>query len=623
MLENLNRLLGLPRSQKRLLVLFLDVLMALLALWLSFVLRLEEFVSLAGRPRLAVLLAIALVVLTFNRLGVYSLVFRYGGRAAATILVKGWLVYGALFCSVVTVITLPDVPRSIGIMQPLLFLILASGSRYIIRGYISLRNEDMELRGVKTVSLVGSVKDLERLATLTVDDPSLEITGIFAVDFEADSRIFGHKVKPLSELASEDKVSNRHVICIPDSSWGRPVFDELLAMFDALPNAIIRRIPDRKSNYDITKSLANDLDLNELFGRKQVEVKSCLIENYLKEKVVLVSGAGGTIGSELVRQCLLKGAAQVIGLDQSEHSLYLLTESELGEDPRLLVRLCDCKNIRDIMIACHGLSIDIILHAAAYKHVSMVEDNPLIGLRNNLISTINLLDFASSSSASSFVLVSSDKAVRPSNLMGASKRLAEIVCSEFVNNRARIRASFGLESETLGPTPAVSVVRFGNVIGSSGSVLLKFREQVLSGKRVTVTDPRVIRYFMTADEAVSLVLASGALSTSGFNLYHLDMGDPIKIVDLARRMIFALGGHANTDSTIEFTGLKPGEKLCEELLISGKSIPTAVERILKVRNEPDEAGLYENIFSLLCGPMTPISLDEVRALVRQVVGLQG
>lgn len=598
-----------------------DIFLSLVALWFAFVLRLEEFVSITGRPLYAVPVAAVFVALAFSRSGIYNLVFRYAGRTAAVLLLRSWLVYAVSFFVVVGLITLPDVPRSIGILQPLLFLMLAAGSRYLIRGFIAIRNQRLNASGQLTASLVAHTQDLEKLASLAIDISNIKITGLYTADKPPTEKVLGFTVMSIDELDSEDDVSNNHQICIPDSAWGRPVFDELLSRFDALPLSTVRRITDRYQTSVLASAVADDLDLNMLLGRPEANIDESLLKGHLEGKVVLISGAAGTIGSELVRQCLYFGASRVVALDHSEYGLYALSESMAENRDRLEVKLCDCKQIGDLGVACRDMKVDIVLHAAAYKHVPLVEANPQISLRNNLLATANMLAISEVTGASAFTLISSDKAVRPTNLMGASKRLSELLCEAYIRDRSSLSSLLVVKSDRCRPLARVNAVRFGNVIGSSGSVLVKFKSQVLSGRPVTVTHPDVTRYFMTVHEAVSLVLASGTIAPSGHSLYHLDMGPPIKIADLARRVIFALGAHYDPEKSIVFTGLRPGEKLFEELLISGDARATSFGKVMQIDEVPRDIDV-RTILDFTSSSANFRDVNELRAQVAPLVDLQ-
>jgi len=312
--------------------------------------------------------------------------------------------------------------------------------------------------------------------------------------------------------------------------------------------------------------------IEDLLGREAIAALPNLLEDAVANKVVLITGAGGSIGSELCRQVLSSGAKLLLMLDRSEYALYSIHQ-ELNkvyhaEKERILPVLADAANQIQLEILCKRHGVQLFIHAAAYKHVPLVEANVCAALANNLNCTSSALAAATNCGVERFTLISTDKAVRPTNVMGASKR----VCEQLVQNAAAAALLTGQQTY-------FSMVRFGNVLGSSGSVVPLFRSQISAGGPVTVTHPQITRYFMTIPEAVQLVLQAAAMSTGG-EVFVLDMGEPVQIADLARQMIMLSGfsvkdeTNLNGDIEIKFSGLRPGEKLYEELLISADDLPT-------------------------------------------------
>ncbi|HVK98439.1 MAG TPA: nucleoside-diphosphate sugar epimerase/dehydratase, partial [Dongiaceae bacterium] len=319
-----------------------------------------------------------------------------------------------------------------------------------------------------------------------------------------------------------------------------------------------------------------DLDIEDLLGRDPVAPDDTLLHANIRGKVVLVTGAGGSIGSELCRQIVRLEPVCLALFEQSEYALYQI-ERELdaqvraaGSNVRIIPMLGSVVDRKQLETSVHALKVQTIYHAAAYKHVPLVEYNVVAGIRNNVFGTLNVAEVADRCGVETCVLISTDKAVRPTNIMGASKRLAELVLQGMEKRNSR----------TL-----FSMVRFGNVLGSSGSVIPLFREQIAKGGPVTVTHPEIIRYFMTIPEAAQLVIQAGAMAKGG-DVFVLDMGDPVRIDDLARKMILLMGyqvkePNGEGDIEIVYTGLRPGEKLYEELLIGDKVTATAHPRVMR------------------------------------------
>jgi FlaA1/EpsC-like NDP-sugar epimerase len=329
----------------------------------------------------------------------------------------------------------------------------------------------------------------------------------------------------------------------------------------------------------VTISDLRELDIDDLLGREPVMPNHILLAMNVQSKIVMITGAGGSIGSELCRQILAVGPSKLLLIEQSEFALYAIhqeLEEKLAERLIELVPLMasvqDEERMREIMSTWRP---DTVYHAAAYKHVPLVEHNPAEGIKNNVFGTLCAAQAAADSGVSDFVLISTDKAVRPTNIMGASKRLAELVLQALAATN---------------PGTKFSMVRFGNVLGSSGSVVPKFRQQIRDGGPITLTHPEITRYFMTIPEAAQLVIQAGAMAKGG-DVFVLDMGQPVKILDLAIRMVELSGltikdaQNSEGDIEIEITGLRPGEKLYEELLIGENPHRTTHPRIMKAQEE--------------------------------------
>jgi FlaA1/EpsC-like NDP-sugar epimerase len=366
-----------------------------------------------------------------------------------------------------------------------------------------------------------------------------------------------------------------------------------------VPNAAELADPNRRN------PRVRDIEPEDLLGREPVQLDEAGIDATLHGKTVLVTGAGGSIGAELCRQVARFAPARLVLVELSEFNLYSI-EQDLGEAfPGLATvpLIADVKELDALRRICARWRPQVVFHAAAYKHVPLMEEgNALAALRNNTLGTQHAARAAAENGVERFVLISTDKAVNPTNVMGASKRAAEMVV-------ARMAAAH--------PGTRFIAVRFGNVLGSSGSVIPKFKEQIERGGPVTVTHPEIIRYFMTIPEAARLVLQAAAIGESG-QVLVLDMGEPVKIVDLARDLI-RMSGHAPDEIPIEFTGLRPGEKLYEELLAdSDATLPTGVAR-LHVARLPPAAGDIDGLLQWLQGCSGPAGDDEVRAQLQRRV----
>ncbi|EAH4719502.1 UDP-N-acetylglucosamine 4,6-dehydratase (configuration-retaining) [Campylobacter upsaliensis] len=347
--------------------------------------------------------------------------------------------------------------------------------------------------------------------------------------------------------------------------------------------------------FSFTNNEARDISIEDLLARKPKDLDNVVVAEFLKDKVVLVSGAGGTIGSELCRQCIKFGAKHLIMLDHSEYNLYQINENLSKYKEKItpiLLSILDQKALDELL---RQIKPDLILHAAAYKHVPLCEQNPHSAVINNILGTQILVDCAKKNGVKKFVMISTDKAVRPTNIMGCSKRVCELY-------------TLGLSSEEF----EVACVRFGNVLGSSGSVIPKFKAQIAANEPLSLTHPDIVRYFMLVDEAVQLVLQAGAIAKGG-ELFVLDMGEPVKIMDLAKKMLLLSN---RTDLEIKITGLRKGEKLFEELLIDENDAKTQYESIFVAKNEKVNLSLLKEQIAKL---VKSEEAEEIAKILQEIV----
>lgn len=574
--------LSLPRSIKRGVVLVLDTTICLLTVWLAFYLRLGEFYPLTNAPFLPALISVVLALPIFIKSGLYRAIFRYSGLPAMVAVVRALLLYGIVYAGIFTFYGVEGVPRTIGIIQPILLLLLVGASRAAARVWLGGLYHKKLRKAASTQALIyGAGSAGRQLASAMVNSPGVHVVGFLDDDDRLHGNVLNglpiHNPADLEEILSETTVTDV-LLAIPSVSPKRR--NEILNTLKPLKVAV-RTLPDL-SDIAIGKVSLSDireLDIDDLLGREPVQPNQILLTKNSVNKVVLVTGAGGSIGSELCRQILALHPAKLLLIEQSEFSLYAIHQ-ELEEKLKvknvettavlipLLASVQDEARMRQIMMTWRP---DTVYHAAAYKHVPLVEHNPAEGIRNNVLGTLRAAQVAADQGVTDFVLISTDKAVRPTNIMGASKRLAEMVLQAMAE---------------IHPSTKFSMVRFGNVLGSSGSVVPKFRKQIRDGGPITLTHPDITRYFMTIPEAAQLVIQAGAMAKGG-DVFVLDMGQPVKIIDLAQRMVELSGltvrseHNPDGDIDIEITGLRPGEKLYEELLIGDNPKPTQHPRIMK------------------------------------------
>ncbi len=569
----LDRIFRLPRRLKRLILLGTDAILLSLSFLLAIWLRLEHWGPLAELPAWGVWLAVLPVSLAiFMRLGFYRAVIRYMSIKALKTLVIGVAASSALLV-LLSVLFSVALPRSVGLIYPMLALLSAGGVRFFLRS-LHLRRH---VRYQDPVILYGAGSAGSQLVH------SLRQGGEYTpVAFVDDWRgMHGTSVEGLRVHAPEtlphlvkDYGAKRILLAMPSAPRTRR--QEILRMLEPL-SVPVQTLPSME---DVIAGRAQlneirDVTVEDLLGRDTVPPNQTLLDANIRDKVVMVTGAGGSIGTELCRQVLQQGPRQLLLFEFSEYALYTI-EGELQQRIQaqgldvpvkaLLGSVLDRPRLETVM---RIFGVETIYHAAAFKHVPMVERNTTQGILNNVFGTLATAQAAVASGVETFVLVSSDKAVRPTNVMGTTKRLAELVCQSLAD----------LQSQT-----RFCMVRFGNVLGSSGSVVPLFRDQIARGGPITVTHPEVTRYFMTIPEAAQLVIQAGAMGSGG-DVFVLDMGQPVRIADLAAEMVRLSGlevrseQHPDGDIEIRYTGLRPGEKLYEELLIADGDAPTAHPRI--------------------------------------------
>jgi FlaA1/EpsC-like NDP-sugar epimerase len=599
-----NSMLQLPRYAKRLIVLVLDLIMSIIAVWLAFYLRIDQVSLPQGDQYYVYLLAPLIVVPVFTYFGLYRAIFRYTGMAAMLTTGLAVGVYAVLLFSALFYFKWEGVPRSLGLIQPLMFLILVGGSRAVARHWLaglSLQTRHTQGRlliygageaGAQTATALALSRQYKLMAY--ADDDAGKVGG----------SINGVRIIHANDVAAAVERFGITDILLAIPSIGRTHRNDIINKLRSLP-VHVRTLP---SIVDLASGRVNvqdiqELDVEDLLGRQPVAPDKLLLAQNLSGKVVLVTGAGGSIGGELCRQILLENPEKLILLEHNEFGLYTI-HSELlnlcraqSVPTEVIPLLASVGNFARLCEIFQMYKPAAVYHAAAYKHVPLVESNPAEGVLNNIFGTINTARAAMENGSTHFVLISTDKAVRPTNVMGATKRMAELVLQALAAN---IEVQFHLPDGTFSTVvqnhTVFSMVRFGNVLGSSGSVVPLFRKQLFAGGPITVTHADVTRYFMTIPEAAQLVLQAGAMSHGG-DVFVLDMGQPIKIMDLAKRMAQLAGytlcdeDNPTGDIKIEVTGLRPGEKLYEELLIGDNPQPTHHQRIMKANEafEPWDA----------------------------------
>ena len=576
--------LALPRGLKRLIVMGVDSLLAVLSVWFAYYLRLGEFLPLFERtnehfPVYAWLLAIFISTPIFMYFGLYRIIFRYAGSAALFSITKAVGIYGLIYALIISSGLADGVPRTIGFIQPIVFLLLVSSTRMLARFWLGeLYKEELKKNRLPQALIYGAGTAGRELAAALSHSHEVRVAGFIDDDQQLQgSMVSGLSVYVPDELKKTIDTKSISQIMLAMPRINRTRRNEIIHSLLGL-GVTVRTLPSASdlSQGRVSVNDVRELTIDEILGRDAVEPDPELLKRDIDGKTVLVTGAGGSIGSELCRQIIAQNPKKLILFDHSEFALYQINQ-ELSKQNNgvpiqpLLGSVTDEIRVEQILNHYHP---DTVYHAAAYKHVHLVEENPFEGIVNNSFGTLTLAQCAIAAGVQKFVLISTDKAVRPTNVMGASKRLAEMVLQSLSTTKA----------DTL-----FAMVRFGNVLNSSGSVVPIFREQIKSGGPVTVTHKDVTRYFMTIEEAASLVLQAGAMTVNppaggeAAPVYLLEMGEPVKIYDLAVKMIELSGMkpfiNGSGDVEIQITGLQEGEKLFEELLISDNAQKTAHPKI--------------------------------------------
>ena len=623
--------LELPRRGKQALAISADALMGFIAAVLALDLRLEGFIALGGIHLWLTLTCVLLAVPIFSALGLYRAIFRYAGLQVLFSLNKALALYAVLYCAIFTGVGIEGIPRALGLIQPMIFAFLVMSSRLFLRYWLGGIGLKRKLNQAKPVLIYGAGSAGRQLATSIYQSNELWAVGYV----DDDDRLHGQVLNGLTIYSPHDLpavVKSKDVseiyLALPSATRQRR--NEILQDLKSLSLRVMTLpgLMDLASG-KVSVTDLKELDIEDLLGREPVPPNPLLMAKSITGKVVLVTGAGGSIGSELCRQILRASPAVLLLVEVSEFALYQIEQDlkglvdsgdfspgikdntqRLPKVIALLGNVLDEKRIGDILGFWRPHTI---YHAAAYKHVPLVEHNPAEGIRNNVWGTLVPARLALSHGVRNFVLVSTDKAVRPTNIMGATKRIAEMGLQ-----------ALALDALAQGARTCFSMVRFGNVLGSSGSVVPLFRKQIESGGPITLTDERITRYFMTIPEAAQLVIQAGAMANGG-DVFVLDMGEPVKIMDLARRMVELSGRTLRNaqnpvgDIAIEVTGLRPGEKLYEELLIGDNPRPTQHPRILKAQEEFLPQAQYQELLQDLKATVLGNDVGGMRQVIGRLV----
>jgi UDP-N-acetylglucosamine 4,6-dehydratase len=618
--------ISLSRRTKAAILISADTFFAVLAFWAAFSLRYGEFYVPKGDVWYLFAAAPVVAVPIFLKLGLYRAIIRYIEVRALWTIIQACTLYALVFALILYQSGIKGIPRTVTPLNWLNMMALVASSRFFVRWwlgetYMSLSGANRFERGnKKNVVIYGAGSAGVQLAAAL--DHGREFKPVAFIDDDAllhRQKVNGLRIYPLSSLSY---LIERHklayvLLAIPSATRSKK--SEIIRLLE--PYAVhVMSMPGLSdiAQGKVKVDALQEVDIADLLGRDSVPPDVSLLSANISGKVVMVTGGGGSIGSELCRQIVQLQPRQLVLFESCEYALYAI-DKELhqqcakispGKEIEIISVLGSVTNEGRIEKVCKAFAVQTIYHAAAYKHVPMVEKNPGEAIWNNIFGTLKAAKAAISANVETFVLISTDKAVRPTNTMGATKRFAELILQAL---------SLDASHQT-----RFTMVRFGNVLDSSGSVVPLFREQIARSGPVTVTDERVIRYFMTIPEAAQLVIQAGAMGLGG-DVFVLDMGDPIRIVDLAKRIIHLSGlevkddEHPEGEIEISFIGLRPGEKLYEELLIGDNVSETTHKRIMRAEEQVIPWAELETLLATLEKATKNEDFERVRAVLKYAV----
>ena len=617
----LKKVINLSRVKKQIIMSLCDAIIIILVLFASFSLRLGLWYEPNGGLTLIIFGAPIIAIPVFIQFGLYKAIIRYIDFKALWSVVQAVSLYALIWGIISLMLSIDGLPRSVILINWVLSILLIGGLRIfahaMLRSNFKLSLRNINNRGNQKRALIYGAGDAGIQLSSALEHSS-EFNPVGFIDDAKD--LHGRNIRGLNIYSSSDintiidKLQvDEILLAIPSASRSKRV--SIINTLEAYSVAV-RMLPgvSELAKGKVSISDLREVSMDDLLGRDPVQSNKGLLGKNITNKVVMVTGAGGSIGSELCRQIKVLNPKSLILYEMNEFALYEIEkELLLGSSTNTSIYpiLGSVNNRARLENIFNHFGVNAIYHAAAYKHVPMVEYNNTEGIDNNIFGTLNCAKAAISTGVETFVLISTDKAVRPTNTMGATKRLAELV----------LQALSSKNNNTL-----FSIVRFGNVLGSSGSVIPLFKKQIKNGGPVTVTDKNIIRYFMTITEAVELVIQAGSMGKGG-DVFVLDMGEQVKIDELAKKMIKLSGLeikndlNPNGDIEIKYTGLRPGEKLFEELLIGKDTSETDNSRIMRAQEEMIEWARLEGILDELRIAINENNYLKLRELLIQAVPL--
>lgn len=577
MINYLKNIFSLHRYLKRIIAIMLDISLCILSTWLAYIIRLEELILISDFNLYPALIAVIVSLPIYWSFGLYRTIFRYSGLSIIFTILKPTFVYGLIYFLIIGVYTFKGIPRSIGVLQPMILFFSIIASRLLIKSVLTNKYNFKTKKNKKNILIYGAGDAGRQLAIALENSPEFKVSGFIDDNKQLHKQdllgITIYSPQKLKKLILNKKISLALLALPTINRKKRNLIIERLSSYNLSVNTLpsISEIVSGR----ITISDIKDFNIEDLLNRDEINPDFNLLTKNIKSKTVLVTGAGGSIGSEICRQIVKLKPNKLILLELNEFALYKIYEEllSLSKNLKIFPILLNAQDQLKLEIIFENFKVDTVYHAAAYKHVSLVEENICEGVKNNVFSTLAVAKASIAKKVSNLVLVSSDKAVRPTNIMGSTKRLSELCMQGIYNYNKGTNTNF-------------SIVRFGNVLESSGSVIPKFKKQIKEGGPITLTHREVTRYFMTVREAAQLVIQAGAMGKNA-DVFVLDMGKSVKIRDLIHKLIRLSGLSIKDDENpsgeieIKEIGLRPGEKLHEELLIGDNPKKTEHLKIMK------------------------------------------
>ena len=607
-------ILNLPRFAKQLIAMLCDLSLCFICVVIAYYLRLDQLVSLKGPILYAIVVSAFLALPVFWLVGMYRTIFRHSGVSIIFSVSVATLLYGLLYFCVFTLYRIEGVPRSIGILQPMLLFFGIVSSRLFIK-FILSNSSNKKQKKLKNTLIYGAGSAGRQLAISLANSFEFKLLGFLDDDDNLQGQVLqGYEIYHPNELESLIQSDDIDLVLLALPSVSRFKRNQILKTLRKY-KLTVQTLPSVSDIIEgnVTVSDIKELDINDILNRDVVPAKEELLLKNINSKVVLVTGAGGSIGSEICRQIIKSKPKSLILCELNEFALYKIYEELkiLNKEIKIIPLICNIQNENKVNEILKTFLVETLYHAAAYKHVPIVESNICEGVQNNVLGTYVVAKACIEQQVSDFVLISSDKAVRPTNVMGATKRLAEL-CVQ------------GLYHQHKNQKIKMSMVRFGNVLESSGSVIPKFKQQIKQGGPITLTHVNVTRYFMTITEAAQLVIQAGAMSKN-CDVFVLDMGESVKIKDLIYRIVELSGlsikddEHPDGDIEIEIIGLRDGEKLYEELLLGENPQPTSHEKIKKAQDPFIPISELERHLTVLKSHLTNNNAANVKLILEDII----